>query len=177
MWNRMLRAARLETTLYEEVEADTSATKQAMVVVFLSSLALGIGSIPIWGMPGLLLGTVDGLVGWFIWSLLTYVIGAYILKTPATEATYGQLLRTVGFSSAPGILRVLTIVPPIANLMMLVTSVWMLIAMVIAVRQALDYTSTWRAIAVAVVGFIPYIIAVVIVDNIAAGLLGIQPVG
>lgn len=177
MLNRMLRAARLETALYEEVEADSSATRQALVVVFLSSLATGIGGISQIGLASLFLETILGLAGWFIWSFLTFVIGAYILKTPETHATYGQLLRTVGFSSAPGVIRVLAIVPPIANLIMLVTLVWMLIAMVIAVRQALDYTSTWRAIAATVVGFIPYVIAVAIVGEIVAGLLGIQPIG
>ena len=42
--NRIIRACKLDSNLYEEVEADKSATTQAAIVVVLSILALGVGT-------------------------------------------------------------------------------------------------------------------------------------
>jgi hypothetical protein len=152
--NRMIRAAKLDVNLYEEVEADKGAMGQAMGVVLLSSVAAGIGSIGMTGIKGLVLGTIVALVGWFIWAFLTYYIGTRLLPEPQTKADYGELLRTIGFSSSPGVLRVLGIIPMIGNIINFICGIWMLIAMVIAVRQALDYKSTWRAVGVCLIGWI-----------------------
>ncbi|MBI4209851.1 MAG: YIP1 family protein [Deltaproteobacteria bacterium] len=153
-FSRVMRAAKLDVQLYEEVEADRSATRQALLVVILSSVAAGIGRVGAGGMGGFFVGGALSLIGWVIWAYLTYLIGTKLLPQPQTEADVGQLLRTTGFSSAPGILRVLGIIPGLAGILFFVTSIWMLIAMVIAVRQALDYTGTGRAVAVCLIGWI-----------------------
>jgi hypothetical protein len=152
--NRMLRAAKLDAHLYEEVEADKSTMQQAMGVVVLSSLAAGVGSIGTMGLGGILLGTLAALGGWYIWAYLTYFIGTKFLAEPQTEADLGQLLRTTGFSSSPGLIRILGIIPALGTVVFVVASVWMLVSMVIAVRQALDYTTTWRAVAVCAIGWL-----------------------
>jgi len=152
--NRMIRAAKLDVSLYEEVEADKSAMSQALGVVVLSSLAGGIGFMQQAGLTGLVIGTAGSLLGWYIWAFLTYVIGTKLLPEPQTRADYGELLRTIGFSSAPGMLRIFGIIPGIGGLVNLLGGVWMLAAMVIAVRQALDYHSTYRAIGVCLIGWI-----------------------
>ena len=153
-FNRMIRAAKLDINLYEEVEADKTALGQSMLVVILSSLAAGIGMITQGGMLGVLTGTVTALIAWLIWSYLTYIIGTKILPTPDTKADYGELLRTIGFASSPGIIRILGIIPGLATIVFIVAGIWMLVAMIIAVRQALDYKSTFRAVGVCVIGWI-----------------------
>jgi hypothetical protein len=152
--DRIIRAAKLDANVYEEVEADTGAMGQAMGVVILSSVAAGIGAIARAGISGILLGTIFALIGWFVWAYLTYFIGTKLLPEPQTKADPGELLRTIGFSSSPGLIRVLGIIPGLGWLIMLVASIWMLIAMVIAVRQALDYKSTFRAIGVCLIGWV-----------------------
>ncbi len=152
--NRMLRAAKLDVNLYEEVEADRGAMRQAMGVVILSSLAYGLGTIGRAGMPGILIGTISALIGWYIWAYLTYFIGTRFLPEAQTRADHGELLRTIGFSSSPGLIRILAIFPPLEEIVFTVASIWMLVAMVIAVRQALDYRSTLRALAVCGIGWI-----------------------
>ncbi len=152
--NRMVRAAKLDVNLYEEVEADKQAMGQAMGVVVLASLAAGIGSVGTTGINGLLLGTLAALSGWFIWALITFFVGTKLLPEPQTEADYGELLRTTGFSSSPGVLRILGVVPLLGTIIFVVCGIWMLVAMVIAVRQALDYKSTWRAVGVCFIGWI-----------------------
>ncbi|MCH8033588.1 MAG: YIP1 family protein [Bacteroidetes bacterium] len=152
--DRMLRAAKLDVNLYEEVEADTGAMRQAMGVVVLSSIAAGIGSIATGGLDGILMGTIAALIGWYVWAFLTYYIGTKFLPEPQTRADLGELLRTIGFSSSPGLIRVLGIIPGLGGVVFLVASIWMLVAMVIAVRQALDYESTLRAVGVCVIGWI-----------------------
>jgi hypothetical protein len=134
--DRMIRAAKLDIHLYEEVEADKQATGQAMTAVILSSVAAGVGAISSVGVSGLFWGTFAALAGWFIWAFLTYFIGTRILPDPETRSSVGELLRTTGFSSSPGVLRVLGVVSGLGGLVFFVAAVWMLVAMVIAVRQA-----------------------------------------
>lgn len=152
--DRIIRAAKLDVSLYEEVEADKEAMGQAILVVVLSSVAAGVGSIGQVGLTGILIGTITALIGWFFWAWLTYIIGTKLLPEPQTRADIGELLRTIGFSSSPGLIRVLGIIPGLAVVVQLVAMIWMLVAMIIAVRQALDYTSTLRAVGVCCIGWV-----------------------
>ena len=154
LFHRMIRAAKLDISLYEEVEVDKTALRQSMVVVLISSIAAGIGSITVSGFSGFILATILALVGWLIWSYITYIIGTKLLSTPETKADYGELLRAIGFSSSPGVIRVLGIIPGLIAFIELLVSIWMLVAMVIAVRQALDYKTTLRAVGVCIIGWI-----------------------
>ncbi|MDG2333463.1 MAG: YIP1 family protein [Myxococcota bacterium] len=151
---RVMRAMRLDPELYEEVEADTGSMGQATAVVVLSSLAAGLGNLHSGGTYMIIVGTLAALVSWYVWALLTYLIGTRLLPEAQTRADQGELLRTTGFAAAPGLLRIFGLVPGLTTLSFLVAGVWMLIAMVIGVRQALDYTSTWRAWAVCGVGWL-----------------------
>ena len=151
---RMIGAAKLDAATYEEVEADTTATPQAMLVVVLASVAGGVGALRAMGVGGVLLAALVSLIGWYVWAFITYFVGTRILPGAKTEADVGQLLRTIGFSATPGLIRVLGIVPGLGTLVQFVASLWMLVAMVVAVRQALDYESTGRAAAVCVIGFV-----------------------
>ncbi|MDY6824953.1 MAG: YIP1 family protein [Thermodesulfobacteriota bacterium] len=152
--DRMIRAAKLDANVYEEVEADESSMGQAITVVIIASLAAGIGSITTAGISGIVIGTLSALAGWFIWAYLTYFIGTKMLPEPQTESSPAELLRTIGFSSAPGVIRILAIIPGLATLVFIVGGIWMLVAMIIAVRQALDYQSTLRAVGVCLIGWL-----------------------
>lgn len=176
LFNRMVRAAQLQPALYEEVEADTSATGQALLVVVLVSVAAGFGS----GMDSLIAGVGGGfvyvlmygvaaaIVGWLVWALFAYVFGVSILKGPQTSSTWGELLRTMGFASSPGLLRIFGFLPAVGDIISLVASVWALLATVVAVRQALDF-STWRAVLTALVGWIAYMFLSMVVLGLASG--------
>ena len=154
--DRMLGAAALNSAAYEEVEGDTSATGQAMGVVFLSSVAAGIGSVGIGagGVGGVVVGGIAALISWVFWASLTYLIGTRLLPEPQTRADVGELMRTLGFAQSPGLLRILGVIPGLGPVILFAVSVWMLVAMVTAVRQALDFTSTLRAVGVCVIGWV-----------------------
>ena len=152
--DRIIRAAKLDVNLYEEVEADKDAMRQAIGLVVLSSVAAGLASVAQAGISGILMGTIFALIGWLIWAYLAYAIGTKLLPEPETKADYRELLRTTGFASAPGLIRVIGIIPGLAGIVFLVAGIWMLVAMVIAVRQALDYQSTLRAVGVCIIGWI-----------------------
>ena len=162
MVDRMIRAAKLDAQLYEEVEADKGTLGQAMGVVVLASIAAGVGSGALGGFSGFFIGTVGALISWFIWAALTYFIGTKILPEPTTRADIGELLRTTGFSSSPGLIRVFGLVPGFTNIVFLVSGVWMLTAMIIAVRQALDYQSTLRAVGVCTIGWIVQVVVLLL---------------
>lgn len=168
-FNRIIRAAKLEVQLYEEVEADKGALWQAAAVVVLASLAAGVGAASIGGMGGLVTGTLIALIGWLVWAYIVYLIGTRILPEPQTKADYGELLRTIGFSSSPGLIRVLGIIPGLFWIVSLVATVWMIAAMVIAIRQALDYTSTYRAIGVCIIGWVIQIFVITVIFAILGG--------
>ena len=166
---RIIRAAKLDVNLYEEVEADKGAMGQAMGVVVLASIAGGIGTTARVGLGGILIGTIVALIAWYVWAFLTYLIGTKLLPEPQTKADVGELLRTIGFSSSPGLIRILGIIPFLRGLVFLVAAVWMLVAMVIAVRQALDYQSTLRAVGVCIIGWIIQALLMVLVFSMMGG--------
>jgi hypothetical protein len=171
---RAIGAARLDAATYEEVEADSGALGQAMGVVVAASVAGGVGSAMASGQEGI--GIVGGilfsLVAWFVWAFLTYLVGTRILPTPETKSDLGEMLRTTGFSAAPGVIAILGFLPVVGGLVLLAAQLWMLASMVVAVRQALDYTSTGRAIAVCVIGFVAYLlIATVLAGALLGGLM------
>jgi hypothetical protein len=164
---RVLRAVKLDVQVFEEVEADPKAMGQALTVVLLSSVAAGIGTLQIGGLRGVLGSMFTSLLAWYIWAYLTYFIGTQLLPEPETTANPGELLRTLGFASAPGLIRVVGIIPGLAESTFLVAALWMLTAMVIAVRQALDYESTWRAVAVCIAGWAVQLTILMVVVSIA----------
>lgn len=156
---RFVGAMTLNVKTFEEVEADTTAMGQAVTVVLISALASGIGNIFRNGLSALVVGTVVALVAYLVWAALVWVIGTKLMPEPATKADFPETFRVVGFAAAPGIANVLQIIPFLGVLIGLLVGIWMLVAMVIAVRQVLDYTNTGKAIIVCVIGFIGYWIA------------------
>lgn len=174
MLQRMIGAARLNVHTYEDVENDQTATKQALLVVVLVSIASGIGTIGAGDafILNFLVGIAIGIIGWAIWAYITFFVGTKLLNTPETHADWGQLARGTAFAQTPGLLRVFGIIPYIGGVIVLISVIWLIIAMVIAVRQCLDYQSTNRAFAVVLISFIPYIILVSIVFAILFGAVG-----
>ncbi len=151
--DRMLGAAKLETAVYEEVEHDTTATGQAAMVVGIVALAAAIGSAGE-GLGAAVLGLIAAYLGWLVWSGVTYLIGDKLL---GGTATWGELLRTIGFAQTPGVLYVFGIIPILGAVVGFFVWIWLLVAGVIAIRQACDF-STGKAILTAVLGLVAYII-------------------
>jgi hypothetical protein len=160
---RAIGAARLKVPVFEEIEADRTATGQALIVVVLSSLAAGIGlTSSLYNAP-VLHRVVLALLLWVFWAIATYIVGVYLMPEPQTQSNVGELLRTIGFAASPGMLRILGMVPGIGGTIYVLSTVWMLVAMVVAIRQALDYKSTGRAVVVCVItGMIGVVMAAVI---------------
>jgi hypothetical protein len=151
---RIIRAAKLDTALYEEVEKDAAALPQAMAVVVLSAIAASVGIIPKIGITGIFFVAALSLASWYAWAILAYWLGTRILPEPQTKADLGQLLRTIGFSSSPGLIRILGIIEKAQDVIFPLSAAWMLVAMVIAVKSALDYKNTWRAVIICLIGLI-----------------------
>jgi hypothetical protein len=172
---RMLGAAKLDTATYEEVEADATATPQAMLVVVLASVAGGFGAIRAMGVGGVLVAALASLIGWYVWAFITYFVGTRVLPGAKTQADIGQLLRTIGFSATPGLIRVFAIIPGLGMLVSFVASVWMLVAMIVAVRQALDYESTGRAVGVCLIGFVLNFAMLFVLGKLLGIPVGIAP--
>jgi hypothetical protein len=162
---RAMAAARLDATAFEEVEADETATSQAATIVMIVAVASGIGNINA-GIVQAVVSIVMALVGWILWSVITYFIGVTLFKG---TATVGELLRTLGFAQAPGVLYILGIIPILGGLVGFVVAVWILIAGIIAIRQALDI-STGQAVITAIIGWLVILIPMMLIGGIV-GLL------
>ena len=163
MLDRMIGAARLSVETFEEVEHDRGATIQALVVVIIVAAFSGIGTFLSGDasiLDAVILGAVRGVVGWAVWALVTWIVGATILKGTETEADWGQLARVTGFAQTPGLLNILIFIPWVGWVIGLAAFLWQFVAMMVGVRQALDYTSTWRAFFVILISFIVVLIVV-----------------
>ena len=149
---RMIGAARLDAHTYEEVERDTSATQQALIVVILAAVAGGIGAVDDGG-TGLIGGVIGGVVGWAVIAAICYFVGTRLLGTASTQADWGQLARTLGFAYTPNLLLILGFIPVVDIIVAIVVFVWGIAATIVALRQALDF-STGRAVATAIISWI-----------------------
>lgn len=173
MLNRMIGTALLRAEAYEDVEHDRSATKQALLVVIIVAIATGVGGL-LSGetdlVRGLAFGVVRGIVSWVVWALIALCVGARLLRTSTTHADWGQLARGTGFAQSPGVLNVLAFLAGgLGGLIVLVVFIWQWAAMVVAVRQTLDYQSTLRAFFVILISAIP----VAIINGIVFTALGL----
>jgi hypothetical protein len=157
LFDRMLRAAKLDVHLYEEVEGNPALMSEALLVVVIVAVALGIGSLTL-NPLALALGVVFAVIGWALWAAVVYFVGTRLLSTPQTHADWGQVARCTAYAQSPGLLRVFGFIPILGPLIVFVAVIWQIICMVTGVRTALDYTSTGRAVAVVLIGFIPYLI-------------------
>jgi len=170
-FGRIYGAAALDTSVYEEVEADRTATTQALLVVILASISQGIGTAlsnwrsgPTRAGVGFFEGLFQALLLWAIWSFVTYFVGTRLF---GGRATYGELLRTIGFANSPNLLGIFTFIPILGGILSFALWIWALAAMIIAVRQALDF-STGKAIMTCIVGFIAAVVLLIIVAIILA---------
>lgn len=151
---RMIRAAQLDESLYEEVKADRNAPIQSAMVVILSAVAAGVAVTVHGGIGGFFLESLQAMVGWYLWAFFTCLVGTRVFAEPQTKTACGAMVRMIGFASAPGVVRLLGVIPGLSGFVFGLASAWMLGAMVIAVRAALDYTTTWRAAGVCVIGWV-----------------------
>ncbi len=158
--DRMKGAALLHINTYEEVEADNTATGQAAIVVLIVAIASGIGAAGHAG-SGFALGLIGAIAGWLIWAGVTYLIGAKLL---GGTATWGELLRTLGFAQSPGVLYALAIIPFFGPLIRFAVAIWILVAGIIAIRQALD-VSTGKAVLTAILGWLGLVVLSLIVGG------------
>ncbi len=175
MIQRMMGAAMFNADTYEEIEADPGAIGQAIGVVILVTICGMVGGViagllggagPLAIVLGLVAGLVFGILRWAIWVSVISLVGGMILRTSNTQTSWAEIGRVVGFAYTPGVLSIFAFVPFIGNLFPIVAFVWTAAAVTLAVRQALDFESTGRAIAVvlisAVIGFIPWLIVKVV---------------
>lgn len=149
---RVLGAAMLSANTYEEVEADRSATSQALFVVLLASISAAVGARGAFGAASTLrfltIASSLSVVAWATFAVLSYEIGSRLLPARETRTDVGELLRTLGFAAAPGLVQAFAVFGGPTRWIFGIAIVWALVASVVAVRQALDYDSTARAIAV-----------------------------
>ena len=164
--DRMRGAAMLDVATYEEVEHDTSATGQAAVVVVLAAIAAGIGAAGRGG-PGVVGMIIASLLGWLAWAGITYFVGTRLF---GGTATWGELLRTVGFAQAPGILSVLAIIPLLGGIVRLILFCWMLATSFVAVRQALDIDNGKTFLTVLVGAVAYFVINWVVLATLGIGM-------
>ncbi|HWQ69452.1 MAG TPA: hypothetical protein VN494_05805 [Patescibacteria group bacterium] len=151
---RMIRAARLDGSLYEEIKADRQAPLQAALVVILSAIAAGVSVVLQSGVGDFFLQTLQAMLEWYIWAFFTCVVGTRLLQEPQTRTDVGGVVRMISFASAPGMIRLLGVIPGIGGFVSGLATVWMLGASIVAVRKALDYTTTMRAVGACVIGWV-----------------------
>ncbi len=165
---RLIGAATFRISVYEEVEHDNTATGQAAAVVGLVAVAAAIGGAA-GGIGAAVAGIAAAYIGWALWSGTCYLVGVQLFDG---KADWGELLRTIGFAQAPGVLLLFgfMLTPGTGGLLKLGVYMWMVGTVFVAIRQALDF-STGRALATALAGFVPYLLAGILVEFV----LGLEP--
>ena len=154
---RLTGVLALRPSAFEEIEADHKANGQAFAIVVLTTLAAGIGGGQYGGVGRMALEAFGAVIGWITWAGVTYVLGVRVLPETQTRSDLGELLRVMGYSTAPSFFSVLAVLPLVGRFVPDISSFWLLGATVIGVRQALDYKSTLRALVVVIVGWLFFV--------------------
>jgi len=152
--DRLFRAAKLDVTLYDEVAADTKTMFQAMMAVFVYSAASAYGNFGRAGVAGINFGMITTFFGWYVWAFSTYFIGVRLLPEAQTGGDRKSVLRVMGFATAPGLIRLLALIPETGGVVFIVASIWMIVAAVVAIKRVLKFESTSRAAAACIIGWI-----------------------
>jgi hypothetical protein len=151
---RVVGAMKLDANTFEEIERDQNAMGQAVGVIALAAVSTGIGWIFRGGVGGIVSGVIVQLVGYAIWALVVWLIGTKVMPDPETKADFPETFRTIAFAAAPGVLGIITIIPILGRLLWLALAVWSMVAMVVAVKAVLDYSTIGKAVIVVVIGWI-----------------------
>jgi hypothetical protein len=166
---RVVGAMRLDANTFEEVERDPTAMGQAVGVIALAAVSIGLGNLYYGGISGILGQVVISLIGYVVWSALVWVIGTKVMPDPATNADFSETFRVLGFAASPGLLGIVTVIPILGWLLLFLIWLWQLAAMVVAVQAVLDYSTLGKAVVVVVIGFV--------VNLMVTALLGMLFVG
>jgi Yip1 domain len=172
--DRIVGAMKLDPNTFEDIERDPTAMGQAVGVIALAAVSLGLGNIWYGGITGILFGICTSLIGYAFWSVVVWLVGTKLMPDPATKADFPEAFRVIAFAAAPGILGAVTIIPLLGWLLMVVIWLWSIAAMVVAVKAVLDYTDTFKAVIVVVIGFIAYLVVwgTITMMTLGAAMLG-----
>ena len=151
-FNRVFRSIKIDPDVYDEVQKDKTATLSAAFVVVISSLAAGIAAKQL-GASSFIFAPILSLLSWFVWAYIVYFVGVKLFPDPKTKTTHAALLRAIGFSSAPGVIRVFGFTPELMTVTFIGSALWMLACMVVAVRQTLNFKSLWKALGVVIMSW------------------------
>jgi len=166
---RVVGAMSLKASTFQEIEHDPTAMGQAVGVIVLAAVSSGLGNVFWGGFTGIITGVVSSLIGFAVWAGVVWLVGTKVMPDPATKADFPETFRTIGFSAAPGILGIVTVIPILGWLIMFAIWIWQIAAMVIAVREVLDYTDTIKAVIVVVIGWIAYMIVAALIGMMFVG--------
>ena len=176
--DRVVGALKLDARAFEDVEQDPGAMGQAVGIIALAALAGSLGHIWRLGIGSMIVAVIAALVGYVLWAVVVWAVGTKLMPDPATKADFAETFRTIGFAAAPGLLGVVTIIPFLGWMLMLLLTpiiwLWSMAAMVVAVKQVLDYTETFKAVIVVLIGFAVYLVFSVTIAmmSFGAALLG-----
>lgn len=153
---RVIGALVLDAGAYEDIEADRSASLQSALVVLAVCVAGGVGAIGLGviGLAGFITAALLVLGAWVVWAGLIATVGTIALPEPQTKSSFAELLRVLGYASAPGLFLALAAMRAVAPVVMALVAVWMTAAAVMAVREALDYKGFGRAAAVCLLSWL-----------------------
>jgi hypothetical protein len=158
---RAIGALKLDVNTFEDIERDPNAMGQAVGIIALAALASGLANIWYGGITGIVIGVVASLIGYAIWAVVVWLVGTKLMPDPATKADFPETFRVIAFAATPGVFMIITIIPLLGWVLMFllwpIVWLWTMAIMVIAVRQVLDYTETFKAVIVVVIGFVAYL--------------------
>jgi len=169
MIDRMLGALRLQSDVYEEVEADQKATGEAAFIVVATSLVSGAVNGVLTGASSGFFGALGSLLGWAFYAWVAYIVGVKLFPGPQTKSSWGELARTLGYANTARFLILFELVPGLRAITRLVVAIWVLVATVVALRAALDIT-TGRAIWIAIASAIAQLVIIAVALTVAAAI-------
>ena len=159
---RVVGALKLDANTFEDIERDPTAMGQAVGIIALAGMAGSLGSIWRLGFGRIVFAILISICAYLLWSLVVWLVGTKLMPDPATSADFAETFRVIAFAASPGLLGVVSIIPFLGAIIVFVLTpviwLWSMAAMVIATKAVLDYTDTFKAVIVVLIGFVAYLV-------------------
>ena len=131
------------------------------------------GVVVLIGNPGIsfvsvIYSIIGNLIGWAVWASVIYIVATKLFPSPMPAVGFVGMLRTLGFANAPQFFAFASLIPGAGQLFQVVIQLWGLSAMVVAVRVSFNFDSTFKAVGVVLLAYIPVLVLVLFLVSLTA---------
>jgi hypothetical protein len=138
----MKRVIKLDQRLFEEIVSDPSSQGQSVWAMAIFAMATAFGFFSMVGGTAVNIGLITTMIAWYVWAFSVFYSGTRLFRGDGEGADRKTVLRVMAFACAPGVIRLLGVIPKSTIVILIISSIWILIAAIIGLKKVFPKTAT-----------------------------------